>query len=221
MDSSIRDIAKAKTLSKKSIGNNKDALKDSITDLEKELLSLNNDKIKSIPQDGLNGLNAEDSKSIVAKGPLPAQPGGVNPHTKPRPGIGPLPAQPGGVNPHTKPRPGIGPLLPVDGGPKQSSEEDTINNFLRIRIAIAGGARFAENSKEAENFFKALSKATGVQDTSIAKQAINKFFVALEKDIKRNYNKDLDQNGDGKVDAKDLEKIFAETGPKPKPGGAF
>ena len=97
-----------------------------------------------------------------------------------------------------------------DSTSREESPEDIINSYLHRQILIDNGARFAENIHDRENCFAALSQATGVDITQEKEDAINKFFDDLRKDIKGDYNHDLDQTGDGVVNAKDLEKIFKE-----------
>ncbi len=114
----------------------------------------------------------------------------------------------------------VNPQSIVNGDPtNKQSPEDIIKDYLHKTILADRGALFPIGPGDKEEFFKALSEVTGVKDTKYAEKAVEDFFAALAKDIKDkgDYNKDLDQNGDGVVDAKDLEKIFKEATP-PAPG---
>ena len=88
--------------------------------------------------------------------------------------------------------------------------EDFINGFLQTLIQMY---------KEGKHYPMAfgglmfeLSKATGVKDTEGKATALINFFDKLATSVKsgENYNVTLDQNGDGVLNAKDLEKIFKD-----------
>lgn len=102
------------------------------------------------------------------------------------------------------------------------NNEDLINEFLNIQLALMKGAKFPERVEDKENFFKALSDITGLEVTPERENSMKGFFKELggffhgiqsRPEDYDNAVKALDKTGDGKLDAKDLIEVFKSTKP--------
>ena len=137
------------------------------------------------------------------------------------------PGQPNNVNPdnlllNSVQRAGIAVGPPGPPVFKYSPEEQIINAWMQEVFRDAAGLMTPISLNDREKCFKALSQVTGREDTEFTRDAVDKFLQKICEKIASHrrpgiggtdgYNpaKDFDQNGDGVLDAKDLEKIWKE-----------
>ncbi|MBI3590916.1 MAG: hypothetical protein HY094_06005 [Candidatus Melainabacteria bacterium] len=90
-----------------------------------------------------------------------------------------------------------------------------IEDYLHKQLLHDRGAMFADNLKDRKNFINALVDITGLKDSRSREIAINKFFSDIAKYIHTHHNvtndelgKVFDKDGDGKLDYRDLIKVF-------------
>ena len=140
--------------------------------------------------------------------------------------VGPPVSQPG-TNNSTDLDLFIGPPSAIDPGPPLppvhvNENEEAINTRMQELFRSAAGLMTPINLEDREKCFEALSKATGCEDTEKRRKAVDEFLGKICEAIASHRQgpmggtdgydpaKDFDQNGDGKLDAKDLIKIFSD-----------
>ena len=100
---------------------------------------------------------------------------------------------------------------------KDNSPESIIQGFLDEQIYFDNGGMKAPQKYSYNQLFAALAEVNG-KEIIPGNRTVASLFAELKKNIKGDYNKILDKDGDGKFTIKDIEKVYSETNPIYKQG---